>query len=262
MARRTPPPTLIGSGLIPENFQNQYAAAEDDYQSGLAGLSREERNLYRDYGFQGGIGESGTVNFEVDPTAPYGQYQSLLRNIGGQLGQARQEVKGRGLGRSGLARARENLIRFMMSGAKADLTTGFTKQAADIFGKRGIALTGRNRRFGELEGQALDWWNQYGPDDPDGSLPAPQPETPRQPQSWPGAGGYVGQLPPEQVAWQYADPDYAGPQAIQYGDADYGVNQGMTADPNWPDQADPYAPITKKKKQNAWSGGGGTYQAL
>lgn len=176
MARRIPPPQLIGSGLIPETFQSEYAGYENDYQSKLAGLGRDERSLFADYGFQGGVGVDGSVNFQADPTTQHGLYQNLLRNIGGQLGQAKQEVRGRGLGRAGLAKARENLIRFMMSGEKSSLLNAFNKNATNLFGQRGAALTDRNRNFNMLEGKALDWWNQYGPDDPDGNVAEPTDE--------------------------------------------------------------------------------------
>lgn len=250
MARRLPPPRLIGSGLIPETYQGQYNAAEEDYQGQLAELQRGERSLFRDYGFQGGIGAGGEVNFGVDPTNQFGAYQSLLRQIGGQLGQAKQEVRGRGLGRAGLAKARENLIRFMMSGEKANLATGFNKAAGEIFAKRGSALTGRNRRFAELEGTALDWWNQYGPDDPDGTIPEPSP-----PAANPFAGvdptasfqpgvttpqqGYgmsmalAQQLQAQNPASQF-DVGQPYAPAIQPTDPGFGVNLGMTADPAFP----------------------------
>lgn len=264
MARRQPPPNLIGSGLIPGQFQEQYNAAEEDYQGGLAGLGRDERNLFQDYGFQGGVGASGAVNFGVDPNNQFGQYQGLLRQIGGQLGQAKQEVKGRGLGRSGLAKARENLIRFMMSGEKANLATGFNKAAGDIFGKRGGALTTRNRRFSDLEGGALEWWNQYGPDDPDGTIPeggsagpvdsGPFDEGPAASLAlsgnyWPGAGGYTGAVPPDQLA----ELMYGGTGGGPAGEPLLQGNQGMVADPNWPDSADPYAPVPTFKPRQGGS---------
>jgi hypothetical protein len=175
MARRTPPSQLIGSGLIPQSFLNEDIGIEDTYQSTLANLGKNERSLFQDYGFQGGIGEGGAVNFQIDPTNSRGQYQQLLQSIGNQLGQAKTEVRGRGLGRAGLAKAREGLIRYMMSGEKSGLLNQFNKSAADIFGQRGGALTAKNRARNALEGSALDWWNQYGPDDPDGNVAEPAP---------------------------------------------------------------------------------------
>lgn len=167
MARRTPPKSLIGSGLIPQSFQDQYNAAQGEYETNIAGLGRDERSLFRDFGFTGGINDQGGVNFQVDPTANYGQYQSFIRNLGGQLQAARAQRSGRGLGKKGLARARENLIRFLGEGDRAGLVSNLTKQASGIFGARGQARSARDRVFGQLEGGALDWWNQYGPEDPD-----------------------------------------------------------------------------------------------
>jgi hypothetical protein len=186
MARRPPPQQLIGSGLIPQQFLNEDIGIEDTYQSTLANLGKNERSLFQDYGFTGGIGESGAVNFEIDPTNSRGQYQQLLQSIGNQLGQAKTEVRGRGLGRAGLAKAREGLIRYMMSGEKSGLLNQFQKNAGDIFSQRGGALTTKNRARNALEGSALDWWNQYGPDDPDGNVAEPAPS---------GAPVPVGPLP-------------------------------------------------------------------
>lgn len=231
MARRTPPPQLIGSGLIPGIFEEQYRGAEDAYQSALADLGRSERSLFADYGFTGGVNEGGTVNFQVDPNAQFGMYQGLLRNIGSQLGAAKQEVRGRGIGRAGLAKARENLIRFMMSGEKANLLTNFNRSASDLFGKRGQALTARNRAFSDIEGGALDWWNQYGPEDPDGSIPEPQAQAVVAPDSWENAGGYTGAIPPNQLAGAMFDVGQEYAPAIAPSDPMFNVNQGMTFDP-------------------------------
>ena len=173
MARRTPPAQLIGSGLIPSTFDVEYGATEEDYAQQLAALMQQERGLFKDYGFKGGIGTSGDVNFEIDPTAPFGQYQKYLRQAGTQLRGARQQNRGRGLGRTGLARARQNLIRYLMESSKSELLGGFQKSAGDIFGRRGQAATARNRAMSGIQGRALEWWNQYGPQDPDPTAPVP-----------------------------------------------------------------------------------------
>lgn len=232
MARRPAPQQLIGSGLIPETFQKDYAGIEDQYQQTLGGLQRDERSLFADYGFQGGIGEGGQVNVQTDPNATNGLYQKLLGNIGNQLGQAKTEVRGRGLGRAGLAKARENLIRYMMSGEKSGLLTNFNKSAASIFGQRGDALTTRNRGFNQAEGSALDWWNQYGPDDPDGNVSepapsgAPVPTAPLPAQSPPGAEpgqSYGANSFYQPVAPAFAPSPSFSPSIPQLGD-DYGAN--------------------------------------
>lgn len=257
MARRTPPPQLIGSGLIPETFQQEYAGYENDYQNKLAGLGRDERSLFADYGFAGGVGAGGEVNFQADPNAQHGLYQQLLQNIGGQLGQAKNEVRGRGIGRAGLAKARENLIRFMMSGEKTGLLTNFNKGAANIFGQRGAALTDRNRNFNTLEGRALDWWNQYGPDDPDGNVAEPAPSEQPTPSMAPGMNlPMAGGLP--------MIPD-GGYENIDAGMAGY-VPPAFA-----PAQADPYtsgspysfyAPVPPKRRTGGGGGGGGPMQVM
>lgn len=254
MARRPPPPRLIGSGLIPGTFQDQYNAAEEDYQGGLAGLQKDERSLFQDYGFQGGIGADGAVNFGVDPNNQFGQYQGLLRQIGGQLGQAKQEVKGRGIGRAGLAKARENLIRFMMSGEKANLATGFSKAAGDIFGKRGAALTGRNRRFGELEGNALEWW--YGPDNPYGTIPegdgGPAAESPAA--AFAPSGMTDGYQQSMELAQYLAAQN---PAANNSGDSDYYGGMVYSPPQYAPAPADPYAQVPTAGQVRRPRGGGG-----
>lgn len=171
MARRTPPAQLLGSGLIPSTFDQEYGAAEEDYAQQLAALMQQERGLFKDYGFKGGIGTSGDVNFEIDPTARFGLYQEYLRKAGTQLRGARQHPRGRGLGRTGLARARQNLIRFLLESSKSELLSGLQKSASGIFGQRGSALTARNRAMSGIQGRALEWWNQYGPEDPDPTTP-------------------------------------------------------------------------------------------
>lgn len=258
MARRTPPPQLIGSGLIPETFQQEYAGYEDAYQSKLAGLGRDERNLFADYGFTGGVGEDGSVNFQADPNAQRGLYQQLLQNIGGQLGQAKNEVRGRGIGRAGLAKARENLIRFMMSGEKTGLLTNFNKGAANIFGQRGAALTDRNRNFNALEGRALDWWNQYGPDDPDGNVSEPM----------------FGERPAASMAPDMNQPMAGGLPIIPdggYENIDAGMG-GYVPPAFAPTQADPYSlygyadsyvPTARQvRRQRTGGGGGGPMQVM
>lgn len=251
MARRTPPQQLIGSGLIPETFQQDYAGYEDAYQSKLAGLGRDERSLFADYGFAGGVGQDGSVNFQADPNAQYGLYQQLLQNIGGQLGQAKNEVRGRGIGRAGLAKARENLIRFMMSGEKTSLLSNFNKNASNIFGQRGGALTDRNRNFNSVEGKALDWWNQYGPDDPDGNVaePAPSEEVaPPMPSFAPGAYG-----------------DYAGKPMVGLPDGGYeNIDAAWTPPSFAPGSYDPYNPVlpTSQARRQRGAGGGGPMQVM
>lgn len=172
MARRPPPSRLIGSGLIPQQYQDEYNNIENDYTTGLAGLGKEQSSLFQDYGFQGGIDEQGGVNFNTDPNNRFGKYQQLIQSIGAQIAAAKQETSGRGLGKRGLAKARESLIRDMSAGDKSGLVNSFSKSAADIFGRRGQALTARNRGFTGVEGSALDWWNQYGPEDPNAQIDA------------------------------------------------------------------------------------------
>lgn len=259
MARRTPPPQLIGSGLIPETFQKDYAGVEDEYQGKLAGFQRDERGLFADYGFSGGIGADGAVNFQADPNANYGLYQQLLQNIGGQLGQARNEVRGRGIGRAGLAKARENLIRFMMSGEKTGLLTNFNKGAANIFGQRGAALTDRNRGFTEVEGKALDWWNQYGPDDPDGNVgvedsrPAENPVMPSYSPNANNSNGYD------------ASMELAEYLAAKNPTAAYSADPNAYAQPVYsPPMPDPYypQPAGPVRRQRVGGGGGGPMQVM
>jgi hypothetical protein len=260
MARRTPPSQLIGSGLIPQQFLNEDIGIEDTYQSTLANLGKNERSLFQEYGVTGGIGEGGAVNFQIDPTNSRGQYQQLLQSIGNQLGQAKTEVRGRGLGRAGLAKAREGLIRYMMSGEKSGLLNQFQKGAGDIFGQRGQALTTKNRARTALEGSALDWWNQYGPDDPDGNVAepapseAPAPSIPQLPQLGVGYGSnsFYQPVPAGQQPWQQEAPAMAptpqAPSLPQLG-VDYS-NYSFYQ---------PYKPPPKKKPASSGGGGGVMY---
>lgn len=213
MARRQPPSRLIGSGLIPQEYQDQYNNIENDYTTGMAGLGKEQGSLFQDYGFQGGIDEQGGVNFATDPNNRFGKYQQLIQSIGAQIAAAKQETSGRGIGKRGLAKARESLIRDMSSADKSGLVNSFSRSAADIFGRRGAALGNRNRGFAGVEGGALDWWNQNGPEDPNAQLdagPAGGPEGP--------PGSMVG----GQAAGPYMpDPYSENPGAAQQGLSDY-----------------------------------------
>ena len=182
MARRTPPSRLIGSGLIPQDYQDEYNKYENDYTSQLAGLGQEQSNLFQDYGFAGGIDPQGGVNFSTDPNNRFGKYQQLIQSIGAQIESARSESTGRGIGKRGLAKARERLIKDMSAGDKSSLVNNFSRSASGIFGRRGEALGTRDRGFASTEGRALDWWNQYGPEDPNAVLDVP-------PVTDPGGGG-------------------------------------------------------------------------
>lgn len=211
MARRKPPASLIGSGLIPPEFQDQFNAAQEEYDTQMAGFGRQERNLFQDFGFQGGIDESGNPRFEVDPRANFGQYQMLLRGVGDQIRGAKVQRTGRGLGKRGLARARENLIRFLAQGDKANLFKGLQQGAGNIFGGRAGAIGARNRALSAAERAALAWWDQNGPSDPD-----PVPAGFAGPNAMPGfnvggvRGGSVGstgiQLSPETAAAAQVNP--------------------------------------------------------
>ncbi len=219
MARRTPPSRLLGSGLIPQSFQDEANNTENDYTTGLAGLGKQQSSLFQDYGFQGGINEQGGVDFQTDGNNRFGKYQQLIQSIGAQLAAARQETSGRGIGKRGLAKARESLIRDMSAGDKSSLVNNFSKGAADIFGRRGQALTTRNRGFGDTEGRALDWWNQNGPEDFNAEIDAGSagPAGPAELGGGagfagiPGAGATTGQEDPAYPA-QILGSRYSGPQ--------------------------------------------------
>lgn len=174
MPRRAPPKQLLGSGLIPALFDTRASDLRAEYGRTLADLLRNEGSLFRDTGFKGSIGEGGALTFDVDPTANFGSYQNLLRDAATQLMGARQAAASRGI-KGGLAKSRQALIRQMIEANKSNLLTGFQNKASELWSARGHALGNLQGGLNRLEGEALDWWNQYGPDDPEPAPPAPPP---------------------------------------------------------------------------------------
>lgn len=170
--RRTPPAHLLGSGLIPGSFETRATGIRGAYTDALAGLSGEETNLFKDYGFKGTIDSAGKTNYTVDPTAHFSNYQTWLRGLAENLAGARADSVSRGLGGRGLANARSNLARFAGNQDQADMLNKFTGAATGIFGKRTGALRQQNTDLNSLEGEALQWWEQYGPDDPGSGGPS------------------------------------------------------------------------------------------
>lgn len=169
--RRTPPSRLLGSGLIPTTYESRATTARDTYGHTMGGLAGEEGNMFRDYGFTGTIDPTtGQASYSVDPTAHFGQYQTWLKGLGDSLAGSRADAVSRGLGGRGLSQARTQLARFSASQQQSDMMNNFQNLAHSIFNRRGEALTTQNRDIGGIEGEALDWWNQYGPQDAD---PAP-----------------------------------------------------------------------------------------
>lgn len=172
--RRPPPASLLGSGLIPANFEQQGADIEHDYTSRLAELAGGEQNLYRDAGFRGQIDPTtGQVSYSTDPTATFGKYQTMLRSLAENLAGARSDALSRGIGGGGLAQARAGLARFAGSQDQAEMMHSFMDSAADIYRQRGQALTDKNQARTALEGEAQSWWNENAPPDFGQQSPVP-----------------------------------------------------------------------------------------
>lgn len=163
--RRRPPAHLLGSGLIPQNYEDRAARLRADYTSSMGALSGEQSSLFRDYGFKGTIDSSGHTNYSVDPSAHFGQYQTWLRGLAESLHGARADAVSRGLGGRGLSMARSNLARFAGNQAQAEMLNRFTNSATGIYNRKNEALSTRDQGILGLEGEALDWWGENAPED-------------------------------------------------------------------------------------------------
>jgi hypothetical protein len=151
----------MASGLISPDLLAQYNQYDTDYGNDLAGYEATEKSGLRDLGFQ-----LNGDTLQMDPTAFYGQYQQTLRGLADSLASARSANIGRGIGRRGLAAARERLLRNMNEGDRSALLN----RGQDVIGtynQNKLGAIGR-RDTGQLGiyGKAADEWARNAPDDP------------------------------------------------------------------------------------------------
>jgi hypothetical protein len=150
---------VIGSGLpLPDIYKNRQAGAEQAYQAALADLAKQQRSQFTQYGFQGDVNEeTGAVNASIDPNLQFGLVQQMLRGHSASRTSLKEGTSGRGLGRSGLAKQRQNLLKFLQQGDVASLGQRFNSGIAGIFGQRGNARRNRDMEFNNAEQDALSY---------------------------------------------------------------------------------------------------------
>lgn len=149
---------VIGSGLpIPEIYGQKQNSAQRAFEEALAELAAQERQTSLDFGYR--QGQSG---YELDPNLQFGLAQQMLRGHSGALTGARASMSGRGLGKAGLSRQRERLLRFLQQGDLASLSGRFTRGMQGIQSGRSSARRGRDDAFNMAEAEALQYAIQNG----------------------------------------------------------------------------------------------------
>lgn len=149
---------VIGSGLpIPDVYGGKQAAAQRAFEQALIDLQSQDRDMDLQYGMRQGAG--GT---EIDPANQFGLAQSMLRSNSSALSQSRAALTGRGLGKSGLSRQRERLLRFLQEGDLANLGSRYTRGKQGIAGARSGAARSKDSAFNDAEMEAVMFALQNG----------------------------------------------------------------------------------------------------
>lgn len=161
------PRKVIGSGLpIPEVYGERQAAAQRAFEQAMAELSAQERQQSLDFGLRDTGG-----NIEIDPTLSHGLAQKMLRGHSSSLMGARSSMSGRGLGKAGLSRQRERLLRFLQSGETSELANRFTRGKQGFAAQRGALGRGRDDAFNQAESDAILFALQNGLFNTDPTMP-------------------------------------------------------------------------------------------
>lgn len=186
---------------IPSVYIQQENTADSQYQAALAQIAAQQAQTMASYGFKGGIDpNTGSVtNLSIDNSNPYNQVMSMLFNHGQQLNSLRSSLMGAGLGQTGLADQRQNLMHFINSGQTAGLGQNFQILMNSIFGQKAQALTDKNSAYNAAEQNALAYAIQnqlFNPAPPPPSTPPPHvpdagPGSPGIPYSEPTPAGYM-----------------------------------------------------------------------
>lgn len=152
-----PPNNVINSGLpLPGVYKEKQLAAEQAYQQALADLGSQQQGLFNQYGFQGQVGDNGAINgLQINPNQQFGLVQQLLRSQAGSRSDLKNQLSGRGLGKTGLSAQRKRLLNFLQQGDFASLGQRFGRGVSDIARQRGLALGKRQGDFNDAEAEAL-----------------------------------------------------------------------------------------------------------
>ncbi len=152
-----PPGNVIGSGLpIPGVYKEKQLSAEQAYQQALQSLAAEQRSTMDQYGFQGDVGDDGSLqNMRINPNQQFSLVNQMLRSGSASRTGLKNELAGRGLGKYGLSAQRKNLLKFLQQGDYAGLGQRFAGKLQGIGRGRSEALSRKQGAFNDAESEAL-----------------------------------------------------------------------------------------------------------
>lgn len=153
---------LRNTGWIDPTLLGDYDKYGTDYDAQLAILGGQDRTALESAGLQQGPGGA----LSMDPTNFYGTFQNSLRGLADQLHASRSANIGKGLGKRGLAAARERLLRTMAKGDQLGILSGVQHGLDANDTARGNALTARNAGQHTAGERIVNYWAQNAPDDP------------------------------------------------------------------------------------------------
>jgi hypothetical protein len=122
------------------------------------------------FGFKYNRGDDGSLkDFQIDPNLMHSQAMNLMQSHADNLGTLRNQLAGQHLGRTGLAKQRELLLRFLNGGDTQNLANSFQSQLSGIQGQRGQAAWDMNSAMSAAELAAMQYAMQNGLFAPAGS---------------------------------------------------------------------------------------------
>ena len=149
---------VIGSLPLPGVYKEKQLAAEAAYQQALAALAAEQRGTFNQFGFEGDVDEkSGAINSRINPNLQFGLVQQMLRGHSSGRTSLKENTSGRGLGKTGLAKQRQNLLKFLQQGDVAGLGQRFHGAIGNIQKERGNARRMRDQEFTQAELEAMQY---------------------------------------------------------------------------------------------------------
>lgn len=109
---------------VPQPIITPLTPQQQAYNSSVQAYQSQRKQLFQQYGL--------LENGQIDPNNQYGQVRQLLDRYGQQIELARMSNAGRGIGTHGLSNQRDRLIRHVLGGASAAMTTDFLGKVAGI----------------------------------------------------------------------------------------------------------------------------------
>jgi hypothetical protein len=163
--------SIFDMGLnLPSVFKDQQNQAMQQYQAKLAALAAQEGQTALNFGFKYNRGDDGSLkDFQIDPNLMHSQAMNLMQSHADNLGTLRNQLAGQHLGRTGLAKQRELLLRFLNGGDTQNLANSFQSQLSGIQGQRGQAAWDMNSAMSAAELAAMQYAMQNGLFAPAGS---------------------------------------------------------------------------------------------